>query len=135
MRQVVIKTKKKQTEIFERLHDRMKRQFTGHDPDNEYCLRGYKGREDIIGFGLDVWIGFKWMGINLWGPPLDGSQGNKNVLGFATYSAKSGIGKTAAVLAHEGRQVALYHDGRVYARDGRARPHRDEPMVEINGRL
>lgn len=132
---IVINSKKQQTEIFERLHTRMKKQFTGHEPDNEYFLRGYKGAEDLAGFGLDFWIGFKWMGINLWGPPLDGSQGNRNVLGFATYSAKSGIGKTAAILASEKGRIALYHEGRVYARDGRARPHRDEAKIEINGRL
>ncbi|SCB21905.1 hypothetical protein GA0061099_100367 [Bradyrhizobium yuanmingense] len=135
MRPAIIKSKKAQIEVFERLHARMKKQFTGHEPDNKYFLRGYKGAEDLAGFGLDFWIEFKWMGVNLWGPPLDGSHGNRNVLGFATYSARSGIGRTAAILARDPEGIALYHDGRVYARDGRARPHRDEPMIQINGRL
>jgi hypothetical protein len=113
----------------------MIRQFAGHEPDNEYFLRGYKGSEDVAVFGLDFWIGFKWMGVNLWGPPLDGSDDNRNVLGFATYSAESGVGQTAAVLASDKGGVALYHDGRVYARDRRARPHRDEPKIEIDGHL
>ncbi|WP_316235400.1 MULTISPECIES: hypothetical protein [unclassified Bradyrhizobium] len=131
----IIKSMQSQLEIFKALHSRTKRQFSSHEPDNEYFLRGYKGTKERSGFGLDFWIGLKWMGINLWGPPLDGSAHNRNVLGFATYSANSGIGRTAAILAREGRRVALYHDGRVYARDGRARPHRDEPMIDIDGRL
>lgn len=77
----------------------------------------------------------EWVGIDLWGPPIDGSSDCRRVLGFATYSPKSPIGMTAAALARDAQGIALYHDGRVFTRDGRPRPHRNEPMTNINGRL
>lgn len=135
MEPIIVESKESQLKIFRALHERMKKRFADHEPDNEYYLRGYKGSEDLAKFGLDIWIGQKWLGIDLWGPPIDGTPDNKNVLGFATYSAKSGIGRTAAALARDAGGIALYHDGRVFTRDGRARPHGSDPMVKINGRL
>jgi hypothetical protein len=133
---VIIKSKQSQREIFHELHERMKGGFSHHEANNEYYfLRGYTGPADFAGFGLDFWIGHEWVGIDLWGPPIDGSADSRNVLGFATYSPKSQIGLTAAALARDERGIALYHDGRVFTRDGRARPHGNEPMVDINGRL
>ena len=90
--------------------------------------------KDFAGFGLDFWTGHDWVGIDLWGPPIDGSADKKNVLGFPTYSPKSRIGMTAAALARDAGGIALYHDGRVFTRDGRARPRGTELMTEINGR-
>jgi hypothetical protein len=107
-----------------------RKRFSYHEPDNEYYLRGYKGSEDFAGFGLDFWTGHDWVGIDLWGPPIDGSADKKNVLGFATYSPKSRIGMTAVSLARDAGGIALYHDGRVFTRDGRARPRGAEPMTE-----
>lgn len=73
-----------------------------------------------------------WVGISLWGPPINGSANSKNVLGFATYSPRSPIGSTAGALARDTGGIALYHDGRVFMRDGRDRPRRPEPMTKIN---
>jgi hypothetical protein len=132
---VIITSKQTQLEIFRGLRGRMKRRFSHHGPGDEHKLRGYKGSEDLAGFGLDFWAGDTWVGIDLWGPPIDGSAENKMVLGFSTYSSNSKIGLTAAALARDKGGVALYHNGRVFTRDGRARPYRSEPMTEINGRL
>jgi hypothetical protein len=92
------------------------------------ALRTLQGSDSISGRDMI------WVGIDLWGPPIDGSAAKKNVLGFATYSQKSRIGMTAAALARDAGGIALYHDGRVFTRDGRARPRGTEPMTEINGR-
>lgn len=57
MRPIIIKSKKSQLRKFEALHERTKKRFSYHEPDNEYYLRGYKGSEDFAGFGLDFWTG------------------------------------------------------------------------------
>ena len=113
----------------------MRKRFSADEQFGNYdLLRGYKGSEDFAEFGLDFWMRLDWVGIDLWGPPIDGSGGQRNVLGFSTYSPNARIGTTAAALARDAKGIALYHDGRVFTRDGRARPSRAEPRTEINGR-
>jgi hypothetical protein len=135
MAPIIIKPKQLQVKILQNLHDRLKKQFSRDEEIGKYnCLRGYKGPKEFTEFGLDFWLKGDWVGIDLWGPPIDGSADTKNILGFATYSPNSRIGLTAAALARDARGIALYHDGRVFTRDGRARPRRIDPMTEINGR-
>jgi hypothetical protein len=70
----IIKPKQVQLKIFRQLHERLKKRFSQHESDNKYYyLRDYKGSENFAGFGLDFWIGHDWVGIDLWGAPLDGS--------------------------------------------------------------
>jgi hypothetical protein len=135
MSPAIVKSKQSQVEIFRQLHARMKRRFARHAISHANNLRGYEGSDDFAPFGLDFWTGIKWIGIDLWGPPIDGSPDSRRVLGFATYSPNSRTGLTAAALARDAQGIALYHDGRVFTRDGRARPYRNEPMTDVNGRL
>jgi hypothetical protein len=131
----IIKSKQSQLKIFQELHENLKKRFSSSEKSDHYdFLRGYKGSDDFAKFGLDFWMRHDWVGISLWGPPINGSADSKNVLGFATYSPRSPIGSTAGALARDTGGIALYHDGRVFMRDGRDRPRRPEPMTKINGR-
>src|SRR5262249_20212911 len=110
MSPTIVKSKQSQIEIFRQLHARMKRRFSRHQTGNANNLRGYKGSEDLASFGLDFWTGQKWVGIDLWGPRIDGSSDYGRALGFATYSPNSRIGLTAAALARDARGMSNTQD-------------------------
>jgi hypothetical protein len=95
----IIKSKQSQLKIFQELHENLKKRFSSSEKRDHYdFLRGYKGSDDLAKFGLDFWMRHSWVGISLWGPPINGSADSKNVLGFATYSPRSPIGSTAGAL-------------------------------------
>jgi hypothetical protein len=61
----------------------------------------------------------EWLGMEL----LDeANQDTDRKLQFTTFSPKSGTGQCAAAFLEEGESLFLLHDGRVFPRDGRARP-------------
>ncbi|MGB8901729.1 MAG: hypothetical protein WCC90_21910 [Methylocella sp.] len=98
----IIKSKQSQLKIFQELHESLKKRFSSSEKSDHYdFLRGYKGSDDFAKFGLDFWMRHDWVGISLWGPPINGSADSKNALGFATYSPRSPIGSTAGALARD----------------------------------
>ncbi len=102
----IIKSKQSQLKIFQELHENLKKRFSSSEKSDHYdFLRGYKGSDDFAKFGLDFWMRHDWVGISLWGPPINGSADSKNALGFATYSPRSPIGSTAGALARDTRKL------------------------------
>jgi hypothetical protein len=130
----LIKSKQAQRKILGALYKLLKKRFSENFERGAYdCLRKYKGHKEFADFGLDFWMRHDWVGISIWGPSIGITEVEKNVLGFATYSQKSQAGTTAAAFARDERGIALYHDGRVFAPDRRARPRLHKPMTEIKG--
>jgi hypothetical protein len=76
----IIKSKQSQLKIFQELHENLKKRFSSSEKSDHYdFLRGYKGSDDFAKFGLDFWMRHDWVGISLWGPPINGSADSKNV--------------------------------------------------------
>src|ERR1700733_11385888 len=75
----IIDSKQSQLEILQQLFDNLNKLFARFEHIGHYdCLRDYKGSEDFAEFGLDFWKRTDWVGISLWGPPIDGSTNPKN---------------------------------------------------------
>lgn len=129
----VIESRDDQLKEFELVWARLRKDFRvnseirGHN-----VLRNFQGVEELRPYGLSLWARGTWMGIDLWGPSLSVPDKFNSVLAFATYSPRGGT--TAALLARTQSRIGLYHDGRVFTRDGRGRPSTIEGTIKISGR-
>ncbi len=127
-----IKSKVSQREALTQLLGTLKPRFAKHeDYGTVVILRNYIGASGFSDFNLRLWMHWDWVGLQLEGASSTG--GEKNLLGFATYSPKSKGSLTAAAFATDKQGTALYHDSRVFTRDGRDRPWLPSPMTNISG--
>lgn len=127
----LLSSKHRQIKALRAMCEYLTEQFTNkrNNKDSTWFSK-YKLDDSLAEYEVGVWLRGERHGISLVGPPIVQSR---FLLTCRTYPLPQ-KGANAAVLAEDKRGVALYHDGRVYAGDGRDRPWMPAEQTTIGGR-